>query len=218
MRQTLGIWKTTVLGGIFFLLPFAVVVFLIGELAAIVVPVAKQLQPYLPESNLFGYVSLATLLAIALLIALCFLAGVIARRSFASRFSSQIEKYLLMLFPRYAIIKDQMASNIGGAASRPQLAPVLVRFDDAARMGFEVERTDGSLVTVYLPGSPDPWQGQVVHVQRDRVTPLGADFGQAIAMCETLGRGGTRMVGDAAQSASQPSGLVPSAGRVGEGG
>ncbi len=188
MKKTLGIWKTTILGGVFFLLPFAVVVFLIGELAVLVVPVAQQLQPYLPAGNLFGYISLATVLAILLLVVLCYVAGLVARRSFASKFSGKIEKYLLLLFPRYAILKDQMASNIGGDASRPQLAPVLVALDDVTRIGFEVER-GGGLVTVYLPGSPDTWTGHIVQVAAERTTPLAADFGQVVGVCETLGRG-----------------------------
>jgi uncharacterized membrane protein len=198
MRKTLGIWKTTVLGGLFFLLPFAVVIFLVGQIAAMIVPVAAQIEPYIPEQLNVGNLSLATVLAVALLVALCYLAGLFARRSFASRFSGKIEKYLLMLFPRYAIIKDQMASNIGGDASRPQLAPVLVRLDDATRIGFEVERpAGGGAVVVFLPGSPDPWQGHVVHVAAERVSRLKADFGQVVGVCETLGRGAARVVASA---------------------
>jgi uncharacterized membrane protein len=199
MRKTLGIWKTTVLGGLFFLLPFAVVVFLIGELAVIVVPVAKQIQKYLPAKLNVGYVSLATILAIAILLVLCYLAGLAARRSFAARWSGKIERYLLMLFPRYAILKDQMASNIGGDASRPQLAPALVRLDDVVRIGFEVERGDGGAVTIYLPGSPDPWQGHIIQVAAERVTRLNADFGQVVGVCETLGRGADSVTKSAAQ-------------------
>jgi hypothetical protein len=32
MRRHFSIWKTTILGGVIFLLPFAIVVFLIGQL------------------------------------------------------------------------------------------------------------------------------------------------------------------------------------------
>ena len=52
-----------------------------------------------------------------------------------------------------------------------QMKPVLVRLDDVARLGFEVDRADAGPVSVYLPGSPDPWQGVVVHVEPGRVEP-----------------------------------------------
>ncbi len=189
MRKTLGVWKTTILGGVFFLLPFAVVVFLVGQLAAIVAPVAVEINNQLPkEWHTFGVFSSATALAILLLFAMCYLAGLAARRSFANRFSSKIEKTITLLFPRYAILKDQIASNVGGEGPGPQMKPVLVRLDDVMRIGFETARDAEGRVTVYLPGSPDPWQGHVALFAAERVEPLGADFAAAVTMCETLGR------------------------------
>jgi uncharacterized membrane protein len=189
MRKTLGVWKTTILGGVFFLLPFAVVVFLIGELSVIVAPIAKEIGrafPSLPRS--LGFVSIATLLAILLLVLLCYVAGLIARSALAARFSGKIEKTIIFLFPRYAILKDQMASNLGGHAIDPTMKPVLVRMEGISRLGFETARAADGTVTVFLPGSPDPWQGHLVVVAPDRVEAIAADFGAAVSMCESLGR------------------------------
>jgi uncharacterized membrane protein len=191
MRKTFGVWKTTLLGGVFFLLPFAAVVFLVGQLSAMVAPVAVEINKQIPEEmHTFGIVSSATVLAILLLVLLCYLAGLVARKSFASRFSAKIEKTIVTLFPRYAILKDQIASNVGSLGPGPQMKPVLVRLDDATRMGFETARGADGRVTVYLPGSPDPWQGHVAIVAAERVEALGADFGAVVTMCESLGRSG----------------------------
>jgi uncharacterized membrane protein len=187
MRKTFGVWKTTILGGVIFLLPFAVVVFLLGQLAALIVSIAGKLDEYVPDATI-GIVSSATIAATLLLVAICFLAGLAARRSFATRFSDKVEKTLLLLFPRYAILKNQMASNLASHAGQASMQPVLVRFDDAARIGFETDRAEGGLVTIYLPGAPDPWSGHLVHVAAERVTKLAAPFGDATAVCETLGR------------------------------
>ena len=54
--------------------------------------------------------------------------------------------------------------------------------------GFEMERTDADLVTVYLPGAPDPWSGSVVFLNNDRVQPLGTEFGDTVDIFEKLGR------------------------------
>jgi uncharacterized membrane protein len=197
MRKTLGVWKTTILGGVFFLLPFAVVVFLVGQLSVIVAPLAAQIHKQLEARGrtlTFGNVSLATVLAILLLILICYFAGLAARSAFAARFSGKIEKTIIFLFPRYAILKDQMASNLGGHAIDPTMKPVLVRMegvsrlDGMARLGFETARAADGMVTVFLPGSPDPWQGHLVVVAPERVEPIAADFGAAVSMCESLGR------------------------------
>ena len=88
-----------------------------------------------------------------------------------------------------------MADTIGGDQTRPQMRPVLVRFDDMQRVAFETERSDDTqIVTVYLPGSPDPWAGTVAMIEADRVEPLKADFGEAVAACEQLGRGSAQLL------------------------
>jgi uncharacterized membrane protein len=203
MRKTLGVWKTTVLGGAFFLVPFAVVVFLIGQVAYVISLVATPMAPYLNKWSIGG-ASLAIILATLLVVALCYLAGLAARRSLGARFSEKIERYLLILFPRYGVLKDQIASNFGSQTTSPSMKSVLVTFDDAARLGFEVERTPAGAVTVYLPGAPDPWQGHVVHVPAERVSPLAVEFGEAVAICETLGRQTGRVVENIAPPLSSP--------------
>ena len=83
-----------------------------------------------------------------------------------------------------------MADSIGGDQAKAEMKPVIARFDDSLRMGFETERNEETgLVSVYLPGSPDPWAGHVALLKIDRVDSLGADFGEAVATCEQLGRG-----------------------------
>jgi uncharacterized membrane protein len=195
-KSTIGFFRTTAIGGLLFLLPLIVVGALIGQMAPIVLSIAKALGEILP-----GFiktpegVSLLVLFAIVILLLLCFGAGILARRSFGRRLSEAFEKKLLLLFPRYAILKDQMADSIGGDRTRPQMKPVLVRFNDMTRIGFETERSrDGQIVAVYLPGSPDPWSGQVALVDVDRVKALKDDFGEVVATCEQLGRGSARLL------------------------
>jgi uncharacterized membrane protein len=176
-------------------LPFAIVVFLIGQLAEIIWSIAQPLAQYLPTLNLsFGFISTATIAATLLLVLLCYLAGLAARRSIANRFAGTIEKNLLLLFPRYAVLKEQFASNLGGKVVAQPMKPVLVQLEGAARLGFEADRAATGLVSVYLPGSPDPWQGIIVHVAPDRVQALAADFSAAVALCESMGRASAAVV------------------------
>jgi uncharacterized membrane protein len=194
MRRHFSIGKTTILGGVIFLLPFAIVVFLIGELAQIIYSIAAQLDWVVPEWSIAG-VSLAVLLATLGLVLLCYLAGLAARRSLGRQFSQKVERNLSLLFPRYVIWKSQLASNFGADEGAAAMRPVLVTLDEMARIGFEMERTDaGDQVTVYLPGAPDPWNGHVVHIAADRVKPLALTFAEAAALCESMGRGASSVL------------------------
>lgn len=188
--------RTTAVGGLLFLLPLIVVGALIGQIVPIVIAIAEMLGDVLPSFLLTprGVASLVCA-AIAILLLLCFLAGVLASWSLSKRLSRWFEKNLLMLFPRYAILKDQMADSIGGEQNKPQLKPVIVQLDDFQRIAFETERDDNrQCVTVYLPGSPDPWAGHVAVMDASRVAPLNQEFRDAVATCEQLGRGSLELL------------------------
>ncbi len=202
LTKSLSFLKTTAIGGVFFLLPLVVVGVLLGQLGRVVWVVAQSINEYLPVHTPLAYTSLMAL-SVTLIVLACFAAGVIARRRIARRFTESIEQYVLMLFPRYAILKEQLTGNIGGDVLRNQLQPVMVRLPGHLRLGFEVERrsdqadANGELqeaVTVFLPGSPDPWSGQVVILQAQHVEQLDSPFGETVATFEQLGRGSQRLV------------------------
>ena len=180
--------KTTAIGGLLFLLPLIVLGALIGQIVPIVLSVAATLGEVIPVTTPGG-IALLLVLAIAIVLLVCFGAGLAARRSFGQRISIWFEKNIVLLFPRYAVLRDQMAGTLGSDETKPKMRPVLVRLDDATRIAFEIERTDEGGVIVYLPGSPDPWSGKVVLLEADRVERLDVEFGEAAAACEQLGRG-----------------------------
>jgi uncharacterized membrane protein len=188
--------RTTAIGGAIFLLPLIVVAALVGQVVPIVLSIAEGLGTVLPDAvKTVGGITLLVLMAVGILLLLCFAAGVLARVSLSRRISDAFERKLLLLFPRYAIIKDQMADSIGGEHTRPQLKPVLVQCEGMKRIAFETERSDDlRIVTVYLPGSPDPWAGNVAVFPSDQVEPLHAAFGEAVAVCEQLGRGTAKLL------------------------
>jgi uncharacterized membrane protein len=187
-KKAIGFLATTAIGGLLFLLPLIVIGALIGQVVPIVMTVAEALGDIIPVKTPGG-IALLILLAIVVVLLLCFAAGLLARYSFGKRISEAFEKNLLLFFPRYAILRDQMADSIGGDETKPQMKPVLAKFDDSSRLGFEIERTEDGLVIVYLPGSPDPWSGNAVLLSADRVQKVDVEFGDAVATCERLGRG-----------------------------
>ncbi len=194
VTKTFGFLKTTAIGGLIFLLPLAVIGGLLGYVSNVVMTIYTPLSKKLPVSTATG-TAILFLIAVGILVALCFLCGFLARRAIARKFSELVEKYLVMAFPKYAIYKDILAGNIGGDAAAPSLVPATIRFDDAIRVGYEAGRTERGLVIVYLPGSPDPWTGFVALVEADRVQPLDLDFGETSAICERLGRNSAQLLG-----------------------
>ncbi len=190
-----GFLRTTLLGGVVFLLPLAVVGYLLGQGVQIAWSVISSIKSTLEGSedatiaavthlDSWTY-ALLVAASFVILIGACFFAGMIARRSLGRWFSDRAERYLLMLFPRYAVFKDQLTGNLGGGSLRP----VLAQIGPSTRVGMEVERDDAGRVAVYLPSSPDPWSGTVEIVSEQNVTPIDAEYIDVMTAFEQLGRG-----------------------------
>lgn len=209
MLKRFGFLKTTALGGLLFLLPLIVIGALVGQIVPLVMTIAKALGELLPFTTPGG-ILLLILLAIIVLVLLCFAAGVVARWSLGRQFSEKIESWLRMIFPRYIIVKEQTAGTLGGDVNAPLFKPVLVRLDDLTRIAFEVERTETGQVTIYLPGSPDPWAGAVAFAEAERVEPLPVGFFDAVAICEQLGRNAQDLLASAAVATAPAESTAPS--------
>ncbi len=200
--RTLGFWKTTLIGGVIFLLPLMVIGWLVGQIVSIAWPIAQSIQEALGLHTVAGYALLIGL-TLAVIVLACFLAGLLARRQFAQRIAGFVEKNLSLMFPRYLIVKELMAGSIGGDENKPQLKAVAVQTPLGRRVGFELERSPEGPVTVYLPGSPDPWAGSVTLVESHQVEPLDVEFVDALTTCEQLGRGTAKILQGAAKEAQR---------------
>ena len=195
MNKKPSAFRTTVLGGLIFLVPFVMVLFVLGKALGVMRTVAAPLAEAIGVDHV-GAFALIDLLAVLLLLGLCWLAGHLATSRRGRALYEAFDAKLLDLFPRYGFVKsmtESLASNQGEAT----LPVVLVRFDDQSQLAFEVERTVGGVI-VFLPGSPDPWSGTVSLVTPDRVKRLDVDFKTAVKSIRLLGRGaGQFAVGDA---------------------
>lgn len=193
-KRWISFLKTTAIGGLLFLLPLIVLGALVSQVAPLVMSIKDALHDWIPVKTPTG-IAILILISIAILMLLCFAAGLIAKWSIGQRITNLFEKNVLLLFPRYAIIKEQMKDTMGGNQGAPQLKGALVQFQDHKRIAFETGRSkDGSQVTVYLPGSPDTWAGYVVILDADRVLPLDSTFGETVTTCEQLGRGAFELI------------------------
>lgn len=187
MPQKFNALKTTLIGGVVFLLPLIVVLVVLGQAMALVSKLAVPLAAHFPERAIGG-VAVATLVALALVLAICYGAGLLARAAFARALSERFEDRLHALYPRYTVVKA-MTQGLGAQADDKALKTVLATFDDHQLLAMEVERLGDGRVVLFLPGAPDPWSGSVVLVEPQRVQPLDADIAALNRSLKRLGRG-----------------------------
>jgi hypothetical protein len=98
MNDRLGFIKTTVVGGLVFLIPAAIVVVVVGKVIGALRVLAKALAPFFGIESFAGGVVL-DLVALAVTMLLCFVAGLLARGASARRMREKLDTTLLNSFP-----------------------------------------------------------------------------------------------------------------------
>jgi uncharacterized membrane protein len=179
--------KTTILGGVVFLIPVVILVVVLGKAYRFMMLVAQPMSDWIPIDQVGG-IALANILALLAIVLSCFLFGLLAKSGPATRIYRALDKKLTSI-PGYAFVKgfaDSLQPNHEDAKS---FIPVIARFDDSAQISFEIERTSGGQVVVYLPGAPNPWSGSVVYLDQSRVRKLDISVSDAIKSIQALGRG-----------------------------
>ena len=192
MNRLLKPFVTTLIGGMVFLLPLVVVLLVVGKGLALTTHAAQPLVAMLPDKSVGG-VTLASVATMALLLLLCFGAGVLARAAVGRTFTASFEARLQTLYPRYSVIKA-MSQGLHGALGQRVLKPVLVSFDDQQQFGFDMERLADGRVVLFLPGAPDTWSGSVVLVAAERVQALDIESTALTKALRGLGLGAAALL------------------------
>lgn len=190
MKAALGFVKSTVIGGIVFLLPVGIVLIVLGKLLGYSRRIGDAVHDSLfpeAEGNL-----VPLLISILALLGIAFAAGAFARTRLGLRTFGRLEDLVLARLPAYTILRRTIGDMAGGAAhlsDRDETSVVRVRFDDHVALGFLVERRPDGTAIVFLPGAPSALSGSVVLVEADRLTETELSPGEVMSAMRRLGAG-----------------------------
>jgi len=188
MKGLVDTFKSIAIGGVLFLIPIAIAVVVIGKVVGFLSIVAEPMADILPTDTILGF-GLAQIIAVALLLAVCFAAGLIARSAIAKGLVHRIESRLLSAVPGYGIIKGIADQALSSKDSAAQFKPVLVPERGGVRPALEVERMPSGRVAIFLPGAPNPWSGYVAYLDTEQVQPLDMKATDLMHSLEGLGIG-----------------------------
>ena len=188
MKTIWNFIKTTVIGGLLFLVPLVILIVVLIQAFGLMLQVAEPIGELIPIESIGG-VALANIIVVLLILVICFIAGLFATKRVFTRFQDYIESKILMKIPGYALVKGITNSLKMGEEASKDFLPVLVRLADFEQLGFEIERAGNDKAVVYLPGSPNPWSGTVVMTNVNRVQRLDISVPDALAFMERLGMG-----------------------------
>jgi uncharacterized membrane protein len=191
--------KTTLLGGLFVLLPVLLLYLLLAEMLPLIIALATPIADLFPKGT-FDRISSPVLFALILLVGASFVIGLILRSAAGRRIGGWIEQNALGRLPAYSALKGLTKGFVGekeGEAFRPAL---LSSPDGERELAYVIEDHGDGQLTLLLPWSPTAFAGSVKIVNRDRIELLDTNLGEftkvlshwGVGVRDLLGKGGTR--------------------------
>jgi uncharacterized membrane protein len=192
MKSLTRVIRTTLVGGVLFLVPIIVLVLLVGKALQITHKLVAPLTAHLAAHSVLG-IEAPRLAAICVLILVCFLAGVLARTTLASNTTSRMEDSVLAHLPGYDFLKSAVVRALT-PESAPDRPIVLARVEDSWQIGALVERIDDGHVAVFVPGTPDVKSGAVYLMGNDRIRITNLSGMAAIKCVKRYGMGSAALL------------------------
>jgi uncharacterized membrane protein len=211
-------FKTTIIGGALFLLPVALILFILSYALRLAKKLAVPIADTLHIDQLGGPASVIgiTVLSVLMLVLISFAAGIVARTAVGKRITWWSEHSFLGRLPQYQLMKS-MAEGLAHIENASGLKPALVNIEDGWQIGYLLEQLEDDWVAVFLPQAPTPMSGNVMYFPANRVRPLPITMVQAATIVKAIGVGsGAALRGvdftlpsrDIEQKASAPGNIV----------
>lgn len=181
-------------GGFIIILPtivlFKVAAWLFDFLRTTAEPVTGLLMQSLSlsEPRAFTFTLLGTFI-------FCALIGLLTRTRLGKAIQTIFEKKILSRIPGYNTISDIVA-QITGKQSGLFRSVVLVTLEDSgvSATGFIVDEISDQHVTVFIPCGPNPTTGFVLHLEKEKVSPLNISVEAAMKTIIACGSGSSQFV------------------------
>ncbi|NUT76963.1 hypothetical protein HNO86_18145 [Pseudomonas sp. C1C7] len=185
--------KTTVIGGLLFILPLVLIIVLIEKAIHLLKGPVQKLLPMFSGYDVAGVtlISLATLLG---LVVLCFCAGLLARTAIASRSLAAVEDKVLGNLPGYQLFKD-ISTRMAGLDNDSNTRVGMIAEGDGWRLCLVLD-TAGDWVTIYMPdgGPAGGTAGEVRLMPASQVVVTEVTWLPLVASLRKGGRGALDML------------------------
>ncbi|MBS1518858.1 MAG: hypothetical protein JSS91_12280 [Bacteroidetes bacterium] len=194
MKTVFSFIKTTVYGGILFLIPLTIIIVVLDNIYKKIFKIVSPIAVAVGVEKLGGKIAVI-LIVVFLLILICFIAGLILKLGFGKKLHNKIEDIALKFIPGYEKLKSEtikkVDENITGKVKNvyDDWNAVIMKFNSEWKIVFIVEESEKGLVTVFEPGSPDFLKGSTKILSDSEIEIIPIDKEKAIRYLKKYGSG-----------------------------
>jgi uncharacterized membrane protein len=182
VRTTLDFVKTTILGGLLVIVPVVAVALVLARALAAVFGLLAPIARFLP-----GGLFVREIASLAIVLAVCFLAGVAVRTRLGQGVRSALDRRLQAI-PGFTLVRS-LVRRVAGDEEGSRFQVALAEIEEALVPAFLIEEHDDASFTVFVPAVPTPAAGALYILPRERVHPVDVPFRTAITVFTRFGEG-----------------------------
>ena len=197
MKNFTNFLITSLIGGLFVLLPLILFYLLLAEMLQLVVALATPIADLFPKGT-FERINMPVLVALILIVGASFLFGLAVRSMTLRRIGLWIERVALGRLPLYNVVRS-LSRGLIGAKEDTAFRPVVLNSSDGEReIIYVIEDHGDGQVTVLVPWAPASFAGSVKILSRDRLEMLDSSLGDTSRVLSHWGVGARELLGKAA--------------------
>ncbi len=192
MSKLVEFVKTTAIGGLVVIVPFAVLIFALNQVLQTLIALTGSAANALPFATLAD-TKMVLVVAVVGVIALCFVTGLLLRTRVGAAVKKWLERNIAERIPMYAMIRSltQRFAGIKGVEFAP--AEIDLYGSSARVLGFVVETLPNDHCSVFVPVAPAVTIGQIYILPQTNVHPLDAPVSEVVNSITQWGVGAKRL-------------------------
>jgi len=194
MDKVKGFMKTSILGGVAVILPAAILIFIFKWIFDLITGMIQPLTNLvLARSDIQEMV--AVILVIAIIIAVCFLVGVVVKTRIGRFIHEELEKRILGMAPGYSMIKETVMQFLGKKQTPFSSVALAQIYENKTLMtAFVTDTHQNGDYTVFVPTGPNPTSGNIYHLKKKYVHHVDVSVETAMRSIISCGAGSTALI------------------------
>jgi uncharacterized membrane protein len=188
MKRIAEFTKTTLIGGVLVVLPIYISVLLLAKTLSRIMALLSPVTAQLPAD-----VQFRRIIAFLIVVAVCFVSGLILRTGTGLRTKNALERMLLVKIPGYTLLRG-LAGRFDSESKSEMFAVALAEIEEALVPAFIFEDLDDGRYVIFVPSVPTPAAGAIYIMARERVHLVDVPFTKAVSVISKWGAGAGDLV------------------------
>lgn len=166
--------QTTLIGGLFFLVPLIAVIVILGKVWIKLIGVGAKLSKIMGLKSMAG-IEGGPIMTAVIFIIICLLAGLLIKLTLFTRMRDWIDAQLLKYIPGYEFYRISLEQKMTKEDVQNTRTPVLITMSGVSQLGVVVEELADGRKVVFVATKPNTREGSIYVVDDASIATLNTD-------------------------------------------